>query len=112
MHANTVSRLIQSSRITLAFAGCQRSPSLPPQSPTVIQTMAISIRPIKDSDHAAAIEIAKGLPEWFDRRAISVAIPIDLGHHVGYVAEADGEVVGFGTYYVADGRATLGWLAA
>jgi len=71
--------------------------------------MAI-IRDMTDQDHSMVLAIAARLPEWFDERAVGIAIPADLRHHRGFVAESRGQVVGFITLYVADGRLNIGWL--
>lgn len=70
----------------------------------------LRIRPLVESDHSAVEEIAAGLPEWFDERARTIAIPIDIRHHLGFVAERQGKVVGFIMLYVAEGRLNIGWL--
>lgn len=74
-----------------------------------IQTTTI-IRPLVASDHAAIDELVAGLPEWFDEHARTTAIPIDIQHQTGFVAERQSTVVGFMTLYVAEGRLNIGWL--
>lgn len=69
-----------------------------------------TVRDMTDQDHPTVLAIAGRLPEWFDERAIGTAIPLDIRHHVGYVAESRGQIVGFITLYVADGRLNIGWL--
>jgi GNAT superfamily N-acetyltransferase len=55
-------------------------------------------------------EVVAGLPEWFDERAKTTSIPIDIRHQRGFVAERQGKVVGFITLYVAEGKLNIGWL--
>ena len=55
-------------------------------------------------------EVAAGLPEWFDKRATTTSIPIDIKHQRGFVADRQGKVVGFITLYVAEGKLNIGWL--
>jgi GNAT superfamily N-acetyltransferase len=63
-----------------------------------------------ESDYSGVDELVAGLPEWFDERARKTSIPIDIRHQRGFVAERLGQVVGFITLYVAEGRLTIGWL--
>jgi predicted N-acetyltransferase YhbS len=66
------------------------------------------IRPLIETHFSAVEEIAAGLSEWFDERARTIAIPIDIRHQLGFVAEHQGKVVGFITLYVAEGRLNIG----
>ena len=61
-------------------------------------------------DHTGVILVVESLPEWFDETARSHSIPIDIQHQHGFVAVQDGEVAGFVTLYVAEGRLQIGWL--
>ncbi len=71
----------------------------------------VTVRPMTSDDHSAVLRIAQDLHEWFDEHARTKAIPTDLRHQHGFVAEADGRTVGFITLFVADGRLNIGWLA-
>lgn len=62
------------------------------------------------SDYARIDELVAGLPEWFDERARSTSIPIDIKHQRGFVAKRQGKVVGFITLYIAEGKLNIGWL--
>jgi hypothetical protein len=53
------------------------------------------IRPLVESDYAGVNEVVADLPEWFDERARSTSIPIDIRHQRGFVATRQGEVTGF-----------------
>ena len=64
---------------------------------TLGNNVMIIIRDMAEQDHAEVLSIAARLPEWFDGRARELAIPMDLRHQRGYVAELDGEIVGFVT---------------
>jgi GNAT superfamily N-acetyltransferase len=68
------------------------------------------VRTLIESDYAGIDEVVAGLPEWFDERARTTSIPIDIRHQRGFVAEHQGKVVGFITLYVAEGRLNIGWL--
>lgn len=68
------------------------------------------IRTLIESDHAGVDEVVAGLAEWFDERARTISIPIDIRHQRGFVAERQGKVVGFITLYVAEGKLNIGWL--
>ena len=68
------------------------------------------ICPLVEADYSAVGEIVAGLPEWFDERAKTTSIPIDIRHQRGFVAKRQGKVVGFITLYVAEGRLNIGWL--
>jgi GNAT superfamily N-acetyltransferase len=70
----------------------------------------IEIRPLRQKDHKAVIEVAQALPEWFDADSRQRAIPVDLGFQDGFVAEGEGLILGFITLYVAEGRVNIGWL--
>lgn len=72
--------------------------------------MPVRIRQLRNCDHPAIASIVNGLPEWFDAVAREHSIPADIQHQQGFVAITDGEVVGFVTTYVADGRLNIGWL--
>lgn len=70
----------------------------------------IETRPIQEKDHAEILAVAEALSEWFDSDARGRAMPADLRHQDGFVALADGQVVGFITTFVAEGRLNIGWL--
>lgn len=70
----------------------------------------ITIRPLAGDDHAAVIQIAESLPEWFNETARRHAIPIDVQHQEGFVAVCEGTVAGFVTLYVAEGHLNIGWM--
>lgn len=70
----------------------------------------IKIRAYQQKDIPSMIDIARALPQWFDEDARQRAIPIDLRFQDGYVAEMDGELIGFITLYVAEGRVNIGWM--
>jgi GNAT superfamily N-acetyltransferase len=72
--------------------------------------MMIKTRPIREQDHAAIVEVAEALPDWFDADARGRAIPTDLRHQHGFVALSDGKIVGFVTLFFAEGRLNIGWL--
>lgn len=55
------------------------------------------IRPLREADHAAVVAVVAELPEWFDERAKTISVPIDIKHQLGFVAERQGKVVGFMT---------------
>ena len=73
------------------------------QPDTIIRTLA-------EPDYSGIIELVAGLPEWFDDTARTTSIPIDIRHQRGFVAVRQGNVAGFITLYVADGRLNIGWL--
>lgn len=76
---------------------------------TPIQSATL-IRPLLASDYAGVHEVVTSLPAWFDERARTISIPIDMKHQRGFVAEQQGKVVGFITLYVAEGKLNIGWL--
>ena len=72
--------------------------------------MTAKIIPMAEEHLEQVIKIIEALPEWFDIDARTRAIPIDLQFQEVYVAEDDGQIVGFITLYVAEGRVNIGWL--
>jgi ribosomal protein S18 acetylase RimI-like enzyme len=74
--------------------------------------MMIELRPLRDAPTAASdaiMTIARGLPEWFTERGLE-QLRIDIAHQAGYIATREDRVLGFVTYYVAEGVAHIGWL--
>lgn len=65
---------------------------------------------MRECDHGAVIAVAESLPEWFDETARCRSIPVDVKYQEGYVAVQDGQVVGFITLFVAEGRLNIGWV--
>jgi GNAT superfamily N-acetyltransferase len=57
------------------------------------------------------VAVAETLPEWFNDHARHVAIPTDLSHQSGFLAESEGRVIGFLTLFVSDGRLNINWIA-
>lgn len=70
----------------------------------------MKIRPIQDADFTAIVNVAQALPDWFDEDARTRSIPIDLRHQQGFVALSDGQIVGFVTLFINEGRVNIGWL--
>jgi len=70
----------------------------------------IKTRLIVKQDHKEIISISEALTGWFNEDACKRAIPVDLRHQDGFVALAEGTVVGFITLFVAEGRLHIGWL--
>ncbi|MEK7484850.1 MAG: GNAT family N-acetyltransferase [Planctomycetota bacterium] len=70
----------------------------------------MQIRKLQTSDTPQILKLVERLPQWFDRRAQEIGIPLDLKHQAGFVALLDNILVGFTTYYVAEGRLIIGWL--
>jgi GNAT superfamily N-acetyltransferase len=69
-----------------------------------------TIRELRQEDQAEVLALIETIPQWFNNDARERAIPIDIQHHHGYVAEADGLIVGFITLFVFEGRLIIGWL--
>ena len=70
----------------------------------------IKTRHIQDEDFTGIVNVAKALPDWFDEDARTRSIPIDLRHQQGFVALSDGQIVGFVTLFIDQGRVNIGWL--
>jgi ribosomal protein S18 acetylase RimI-like enzyme len=70
---------------------------------------SLTVRPMQPSDHDAVMRIARGLGAWFNDEGLRNLV-IDLRHQAGFVAEAGGQVVGFVTFFVYEGKAHIGWL--
>ncbi len=61
-------------------------------------------------DHAQILALADGLGEWFNEQGRQ-DMAIDLCHQPGIVAEQDGRIVGFLTWFVAEASLCIGWIA-
>jgi len=61
-------------------------------------------------DLAAAMTVARSLPEWFNDGGIE-QMTVDLCHQRGAVAEVDHDVVGFITWFSRAGVGEIGWIA-
>jgi GNAT superfamily N-acetyltransferase len=72
--------------------------------------MMIETRQIEKQDHPGILAVAEALPDWFDEDARRRAIPADLWHQDGFVALTEGQIVGFITLFVSEGRLNIGWL--
>ncbi len=72
--------------------------------------MKIETRLIEEKDHLGILKIAEELPDWFDEDARKRAIPADLRHQSGFVALSEGQIVGFITLFVFEGRLNMGWM--
>jgi GNAT superfamily N-acetyltransferase len=70
----------------------------------------VETRQIREEDYQGIVRVADALPDWFDSDARERSIPIDLKHHDGFIAVADGKIVGFITLFVAEGRLHISWL--
>ena len=79
--------------------------------PTLGNKEMISIRPIEARDHPGCVAVAETLTEWFNDYARGEAIPTDLRHQHGFLAESDGQIVAFITLFVCDGRLNISWIA-
>ena len=69
----------------------------------------MEVRKTREKDFKEICDILFSLLEWFDENARK-AIPVDLQYQKGFVAVEDGKVVGFVTYYVAEGAVVIGWM--
>ena len=70
----------------------------------------IEVRPMREEDHPGVLVVAESVTGWFDADARHRAIPVDLRHQEGFVAVSKGQVVGFITVFVAEGRLNIGWM--
>jgi len=71
---------------------------------------SIELRPLVPHDFDAVIAVALSLPDWFNDLGIE-QMTVDLHHQRGAVAEVDGDVVGFVTWFSRDGLGEIGWIA-
>jgi GNAT superfamily N-acetyltransferase len=72
--------------------------------------MTMKIKPLSSVDYASIMDVVNELPLWFDEDARQRAIPVDLHFQDGFVALDDDQVLGFVTFFVAEGRVTIGWM--
>jgi len=70
----------------------------------------VETRRIQEEDYSGILRVVEALPDWFDSDARNRSIPIDLKHQDGFIALFNGEIVGFITLFVAEGRLHIGWL--
>jgi len=61
------------------------------------------------TDYSTVQAVAAALPQWFTAGGLA-SIRKDLHFQLGIVAEDAGEIVGFVTYFVNQGIATIGWM--
>jgi GNAT superfamily N-acetyltransferase len=70
----------------------------------------ITVRKFRLADLAAVSQIARGLhPEWFTEEALT-NIPRDIQFAKCFIAEREGQVVGFISVHSHDGKPMIGWL--
>lgn len=71
----------------------------------------MKIRKLTKKDFKNAIDVVKQLhPKWFDNFATNKSIPLDLKIHKGFVAEENGEIIGFLTFTSNEGEAKISWM--
>jgi GNAT superfamily N-acetyltransferase len=70
----------------------------------------MTVRPMAASDEPAVLEVVATLSDWFDDDARNRSIPIDLRHHMTFVADDAGRVVGFISLHVFNGRLDISWM--
>src|SRR5262249_55477742 len=69
----------------------------------------IYIRPMALADHAAVLCLATELGEWFNADGLR-EIATDLRYQPGFVAEIEGQIIGFVVISVYEARGRIGWL--
>jgi GNAT superfamily N-acetyltransferase len=69
----------------------------------------MQIREMKADDHQDAIAIALALPQWFTKSGLE-SIRKDIRFQTGLVAVEVGKIIGFVTFFVNQGVATIGWM--
>ena len=72
--------------------------------------MTSKIIPMVEEHLEQVLQIIGALPDWFDMDARTRAMPIDLLFQEVFVAADGGQIVGFITLYIAEGRVNIGWL--
>ena len=70
----------------------------------------VRFRRMEPADVPAAVEVGRALPAWFTANGIR-EMSVDLPNSLGFVAEIDGNVVGFVTWFCHMGVAHIGWMA-
>ena len=70
----------------------------------------VAIRPTVPADSTAMIEIGRALPDWFNDQGLH-EMAVDIDHQLGAVAHIDGQIVGFVTWFAAEGVGMIGWIA-
>lgn len=71
----------------------------------------MGLRPKRIDDSRAIVEVAKSLPEWFNREGIA-QITAEVPQQVGAVVEVEGTVVAFVTWKTLDldGAGEIAWI--
>lgn len=67
------------------------------------------IRKISNIDLPAILKIAESLPQWFTASGLE-SVESDLPFQSGFVAVEHDHVIGFITFFVNQGSATIGWM--
>jgi len=67
------------------------------------------LRPMTPDDLAAAIDVGRLLPEWFNTPGLE-QMTVDLHNQIGAVAEVNDDVVGFVTWLSRAGIGEIGWI--
>nr|WP_295905304.1 GNAT family N-acetyltransferase [uncultured Bdellovibrio sp.] len=71
--------------------------------------MALLIRQMTSLDHDMILAISTALPQWFTQGGVA-SIKEDIHFQSGLVAVEQSKVVGFLTYFVNQGVATIAWM--
>jgi GNAT superfamily N-acetyltransferase len=72
--------------------------------------VSVQVRPAIPNDIPAIVSLAQSLDAWFDEHALTIAIPTDVKHQTTFIAIDRGELIGFISLYVAEGRLNIGWI--
>jgi GNAT superfamily N-acetyltransferase len=72
--------------------------------------MTSKIIPMAEEHLEQVLGIIEALPDWFDIDARTRAMPIDLQFQEVYLAVDGGQIVGFITLFIAEGRVNIGWM--
>lgn len=70
----------------------------------------VKVRTSTSEDYREILNLAAGLPEWFDSDSLQRAIPVDILHQKVFVAESSHSIIGFISLFIAEGRVNIGWL--
>ena len=70
---------------------------------------AVRVRRMEPADVEAVVAVARSLPQWFTESGVA-NMTVDLANNLGFVAEVEGRIVGFVSWFSYEGVAQISWM--